>query len=347
MWERSLNSQSTTQQILDERTEYSSHQIQRLSDRLSTLQSATAISGLTAFCAGSYGRLEASEHSDIDLFFVNREPENTLRPRTSGIRLFADTIKVIEDLQIPELTDDGRYLTIHELPSVLAHLGAPADDFNNHFTMRMLMLLEGRVIHGQANFENTIKDFVESYYRDYPYHSQDFQPTFLINDISRFWKTLLLNYEHRRNQKSDDTAKLRAKGKNFKLKFSRMTICYATILSIASFNRQVTPDDICSIVELTPMDRLRGISERVSQYAPSERSQRIASLVDELVSDYAWFLEETSIASDDFLAKFRLSESKEHLFGRASGYREKMLRLLDEIDDIEDAVYKVRPVLLI
>ena len=57
-------------------------------------------------------------------------------------------------------------------------------------------------------------------FKDFPDHPRTFQPIFLMNDICRFWKTMLLNYEHKRHGDGEpgDEIRRRSKVKNFKLK---------------------------------------------------------------------------------------------------------------------------------
>src|SRR5438046_2003067 len=51
------------------RAENSKNRLTELSNRLTKLRELEPFHGLTIFAAGSYGRLEASKHSDLDLFF--------------------------------------------------------------------------------------------------------------------------------------------------------------------------------------------------------------------------------------------------------------------------------------
>ena len=75
-------------------------------------------------------------------------------------------------------------------------LGSPEDDGLNAFTARMLLLLESRPVYNAERYRRILKAVIGFYYRDFSDHSEHFRPTFLINDILRFWRTLTLNYEH-------------------------------------------------------------------------------------------------------------------------------------------------------
>jgi hypothetical protein len=111
-------------------------------------------------------------------------------------------------------------------------------------------------------FREIVKNIVSSYFKDFPDHKRTFQPIFLINDICRFWKTLLLNYENKRNYQRpgavvDEGQKTRQKVKNFKLKFSRMTTSYASVAALGSYTAPVTEENVITITELTPRERLQ------------------------------------------------------------------------------------------
>ena len=116
--------------------------------------------------------------------------------------LDADLIRAAQELRFPDFSNDGEYLEVHYIDDILNNLGGPRDDFQNHFTARLLLLLESRPLYNESFYENVMKKIIYSYYRDYHDHEDSFSPIFLINDIIRFWRTLCLNYEHRRESPS-------------------------------------------------------------------------------------------------------------------------------------------------
>jgi predicted nucleotidyltransferase len=205
-------------------------EIKKMMERISELKD----NELCIFSTGSYGRLEASEHSDIDLFFLDT---NKKKP-TSNVDLIlinSEVIKICRELKFPEFSKDGLYLKTHCLKDIKENLGSPADDYNNFYTARMLLLLESKPLYNQKLFEKCIDEIIDSYYVDFHNHTDDFKPIFLTNDIVRFWKTLCLNYEHKRISKnSEDVIEGVVHSKNLKLKFSRKLICFSFILKLIS-----------------------------------------------------------------------------------------------------------------
>ena len=138
---------------------------------------------------------------------------------------------------------------------------------------------------------------IESYFRDYPYHPRDFKPTFVTNDIIRFWKTLCLNYENRRNilgpdQIIDHLKRRKQQIKNYKLKFSRLLTCFATIGNLSTFDESVEPADVATLCSLAPIDRL-------AQIADKRRKARTA--VNDAIALYSGFLTTTARSPDDLV----------------------------------------------
>ncbi|MCK4580574.1 MAG: TIR domain-containing protein, partial [Dehalococcoidia bacterium] len=220
-----MPSHEATTPIHEERARYSRLRLEDLRSRLQLLSELKNFPNLAVFAAGSYARLEASKYSDIDLFFVATDARSDIEePHTKELRLFGKVIEIVDDLRFPKFSNDCQYLIIAHSGEIVAHLGGPSDDYRNFFTTRMLILLESHCLYGKAAYDEISAFFVRSYFVDYPDHRQTFQPVFLFNDIHRYWKTILLNYEHKRSESSaiqgDDATRTKQKVRNFKLKYS-------------------------------------------------------------------------------------------------------------------------------
>lgn len=286
-----------------------------LRHRIDGMKSLKAFPNLCIFAAGSYGRLEASEHSDIDLFFLNHDLDQQNSPKLSHlstIELMSEVIQTVSELKFPKLSNDGQFLKILSLNDNRREMGGYLDDYNNHFTARMLMLLESRSLNGDERFTAARDVLLESYFRDYEDHAATFQPIFLVNDIVRFWKTLCLNYEHKRNQRTDDVeVKTKQKIKNFKLKFSRMLTCYGTLILLCAHKRPVKPENAPDIFNLTPLDRLMhsvdlfpGLKEPAAKIRES----------------YAWFLDLTGLTEQALFARFLNKDERTKAFAEADEF---------------------------
>jgi hypothetical protein len=128
------------------------------------------------YAIGSFGRVEASQHSDLDLFIIGKtkknekDEEQRLLTKLEEIRLKAELIGVTSKLNIPEFSGDGKYLSHYTISELLETLGKPEDDVTNTFTARLLLLLESRPLIGTEIYNDAIRKVVESYLQAAPQH---------------------------------------------------------------------------------------------------------------------------------------------------------------------------------
>ena len=96
------------------------------------------------YAIGSFGRGEASVHSDLDLFILGKSDAagESLLKRLDEICIKADLIEITRKLGIPEFSGDGHYLVHYSVREFTKTLGTPHDDVTNTFTARLLLLLE-------------------------------------------------------------------------------------------------------------------------------------------------------------------------------------------------------------
>lgn len=97
------------------------------------------------YATGSFGRGDASSHSDLDLFIVGRMDNtgniSTLK-RLDEVCVKADLVCATRALGIPDFDGDGKYLVHYSVRDLTKTLGHPEDDVTNTFTARLLLLLE-------------------------------------------------------------------------------------------------------------------------------------------------------------------------------------------------------------
>lgn len=326
----------------DARADYSRMRLAELTNKLGKLRELSGFPALTIFCVGSFARLEASKYSDIDLFFLNNGSRGDLsEPRTSSMRLFGKVIDVIDEMGFPKFSNDGEYLVLLHTDDMLTHLGGRTDDQENFFTARMLLLLESHCLYGQETFAAISAKIVSSYFKDFPDHKQTFQPTFLLNDISRFWKTLLLNYENKRNLPTGRDAlearKIRQKVRNFKLKYSRMTTCFASIAALGTHLAPVREEQVLELMKLTPRQRIESVCERTPAASDAAR---------DVLERYSWFLEMTGLPTPELEANFSDKQKRTEMFQRANEYGDSMFRLLQAIDSTDSRLRLLRSLVI-
>lgn len=234
---------------------------QRIDALRSKLRRAKDLCGDSAcvYVTGSFGRNEASSHSDLDLFIVGQGThEVPALSRLNQILVKADLIEASRDLGFCDFSGDGEYLTHHAVKDLLIKLGKPEDDANNTFTARLLLLLESTPLIGLAAYHRIVEDVIASYWRDYQENKATFIPAFLANDILRMWRTFCVNYEAR-TQSVPPERKAKRSVKNYKLKHSRLLTCYSALLyllAVFSENGAVSPTDAANMIALSPTKRL-------------------------------------------------------------------------------------------
>ncbi len=286
-----------------------SNTVARISDLRGRLKDAESLAEGKAcvYATGSFGRKEAGQYSDLDLFIVGKNDgkpgpdgkERSLLKRLDEICIKADLIEATRELRIPEFSGDGRYLNHYSVSEFTNTLGTPEDDVTNTFTARLLLLLESYPLLEASVYEEVIGDVVAAYWRDYEDHKTDFVPAFLANDILRLWRTFCVNYEAR-TERVPEEEKAKGKLKNFKLKHSRLLTCYSALLQLlAVYGRQgtVSPSDAVAIIKLTPTERLEWLLGRPELVHAHEA-------VNKLIAQYESFLETTKASEAELLARF-------------------------------------------
>lgn len=236
----------------------------------------------------------------------------------------ASVIKIGNELGFPKFSNDGMFLKILHVDDILESLGSPNDDYKNFFTARLLLLLESRPLTNQSIYYICAEKILESYFRDYHRHQNGFKPIFLINDIVRFWKTLCLNYENKRNQPSSEPdKKTKQKIKNFKLKFSRMATCFSSVGYLLSMDEEINKDSLMKMLMMTPNNRLRSIAEN---------STNSIEHVNIALEKYHWFLQITNKSELELFEYFSSKDNREYSFNQANEFGDAFYKILTSLN---------------
>lgn len=242
----------------------------------------------------------------------------------------ADIIRACRQLEFPEFTGGGQYLEIHYLDDILNALGSPEDDARNYFTARMLLLLESKPLYNESAYDEFLTKIVDSYYRDYHQHEQDFRPLFLVNDVVRYWKTMCLNYEHRRNHRVEHDRKRNEHHiKNLKLKYSRLLICFSLVIAISSQRKALDVPALLELVRTPPLNRIRDLAGH----------DGCTELVRSVLEEYAWFLQVTGRSKEECLEWIADRDRRDQAFNRARQFGRSLYALLKQVvRDDEDTI---------
>lgn len=237
---------------LTKRMDFSRSQLERVRLAIAA-QTNCSKPELCIYVAGSLGRLETGQISDLDVFLFadrpSKEPTERSLTRLEEIVALSELIQVNTELKLPAFSGDGEYFKIHEVAQLLTGTGTATDDSENLFTTRLLLLLESKCLANDTLYLSATRRIIEMYLRDGK-GKADYRPLFLMNDILRYWRTVCLNYERTRHDPRKPWWK-----KNLNLKFSRKLTVFSSVLSIL-IDHIDDFDKFAPLFTKTPMERL-------------------------------------------------------------------------------------------
>ena len=201
----------------------------------------------TVLVCGSYGRREASEHSDIDYFMVYDGKER----RESCQEFVTKVANTACELGLNAPASDGPFAKPKRRDSIVRNIGGNKDS-NEKITRRVLLLLEGDWLLNKEGFRSLRKEILECYVREeIPDHHVTL---FLLNDIIRYWRTVCVDYEYKTRESGKSWAI-----RNVKLVFSRKLLYASGLFSVArtaDLSRERKLEELESLFDLSPLDRL-------------------------------------------------------------------------------------------
>jgi predicted nucleotidyltransferase len=315
-------------QLLNQRRRETARRIQHLRKKL--VEAETLCNGKACvYATGSYGRGEASRHSDLDLFIVGHG--SVKEPALRGldeILIKADLIDVTRQLRIRDFSGDGEYLKHYPIKKLVGHLGTPRDDVENTFTARLLLLLESFPLLGEGVYHQITDEVIRAYWRDYEQNKNTYMPAFLANDILRMWRTFCVNYEARtHSEPAEEMAKKRLK--NYKLKHSRLLTCYSALLyllAVFTKNKTVSPTDAKHMISLAPTARLEWLLKE-------PHCQKAHQAIRTLIKQYEAFLSKTDAPESKLIELFKDKQKRTKYFGSKYAFGNSVSKVLEIVGD--------------
>lgn len=194
---------------------------------------------------GSYARREASELSDIDYVIISNDRESLSKP-SEQVEV---AIKSIVDI---EPSADGAFGKVIQRSDILRNLGGEQDS-NQSLTRRLLLLLEGEWLAGEAHFNELRRQLIERYVAA---TKRDHQlALFLLNDTIRYWRTMTVDYMYKTTEASKPWAI-----RNIKLVFSRKLMYASGLFSVAMTADRSEADKVDILEKLFSMPALDRMS---------------------------------------------------------------------------------------
>src|SRR5712664_657455 len=93
--------------LLTTRRARSSSRIAELCRALKTNPVLKANDGVTVYAVGSYGRGEASNRSDLDLFVMQDDRRSPRLGQLQRMKLFSHLVEVAQSMHFPPFSNDG------------------------------------------------------------------------------------------------------------------------------------------------------------------------------------------------------------------------------------------------
>jgi len=258
--------------------ELSENKLRQLTEELSTAFTDGGfdkpfLDNVCVYATGSLGRFELSPTSDLDLFFIlnSEEPCSNL----DMYRFFSKLYDINKKMGFKDPSKRGHYW-FFILKKDLLDIGSQDEDYTNGFTARLLLLLESKPIFNEALYNTILTETINAYFKGRE-KGKDFHPMRLINDIDKYWLTVMQNQV--RLMSYSDGTKYDRNWKRMKIGYPRLLTCWS--IKACLFKEEITPEYVMSVVKRAPVERLdfvAGLNAEVSQ------------IVTDIKQGYDWFL---------------------------------------------------------
>ncbi|MNF35658.1 deoxyguanosinetriphosphate triphosphohydrolase-like protein [compost metagenome] len=269
---------------IDRARRHSEAVVQRIrADLQALLDASPRREQLSVVTTGSYGREEACAESDLDYFIL-------LDGCTAaGIATEKAQIKqVIARYIAREPSDSGLFggEATQDFTQLVEHIGG-SQDSNPSLTRRMLLLLEGRSLYGDARFASLRRQLMQAYVGK---GSRDKAISrFLLNDVIRCYRTIATDVQHKACVEQKDWGL-----RSIKLKFSRKLLYFAAIIAIAETAgepaRDARIERMLALLELPALERIHAIASADT----AEQTAGLAAKTQEIFAIYEFFLRQIS-----------------------------------------------------
>jgi len=245
---------------------------------------------VTVVTVGSFGRMEASPESDLDLYLLfnsDRSAESMIPDEIAALR------EAINKHIAKPPGDTGTFGSDVDVKfkDMLANIGG-AKDSNELMTRRLLFLLEGTWLYGQEGFDQYRSELLGKYVKEND--SEERIPKFLLNDIIRYYRTITTDFEQKVTEDNKPWGI-----RQVKLRFSRKILYFGGIIAVAESAHAANAPKQAQLKQWFDYPGL----ERLYQAAPNqERVKEVMALYNDfmrVISDAEQRKELESLARED------------------------------------------------
>jgi predicted nucleotidyltransferase len=143
--------------------------------------------GFSVLVAGSYGRMDAHEKSDLDFMIVHDGSLDGVSDKIELIRESASTLGI----DLPN--SEGAFSKPIRLDKMIEAIGSKEDDLNAT-AQRQLILMEGRPVYNEAYYEFIIDTILTRYLR-FVVEEPGKEALVLLNDVIKYFRNICVNVE--------------------------------------------------------------------------------------------------------------------------------------------------------
>jgi hypothetical protein len=137
--------------------------------------------------AGSYGRMDANEKSDLDFMVVHNGSLVEARKKVDIVR------KCAGELNIETPNPEGAFSRPINFKSMRKNIGSKQDNLNST-AQRLLILMEGRAIYNPGLFAVIMNGLVDHYLKLVK-EEPDKEALVLLNDLIKYFRNICINVE--------------------------------------------------------------------------------------------------------------------------------------------------------
>jgi hypothetical protein len=253
---------------------------------------------------GSLARLECTQGSDLDwTLLVDGQADASVQKTFLAIKEALFDSKASEELGLEKPGKEGTFGTLAFSQPMMQFIGGE-EDSNSNTTRRVLLLLEGLPIGERRDAFERVRSGILRRYLDEDRgllrtsltdRSIRWVPLFLLNDFTRYWRTMAVDFAYKQFDRGSQAYALRSikLGLSRKLLFaSGLLACFWCDPAISKIDNQ-KPDTLTlidclnSFFDRTPLERLALF---FVVHIPASNSEFLRKTATELFSAYDAFL---------------------------------------------------------
>lgn len=258
-------------------------------------------SDTTLVVFGSLARHEFTDGSDVDWTLLVDGPADPYH-QTAAQRITGR----MREMQLPPPAAGGPFGSVTFSQDLIHNIGGD-DDTNRNTTQRLLLLLESAPIGNAGAYERVIANVLARYVEEdivSPGDTPNRVPRFLQNDISRYWRTVAVDFAHKRRARGAAGWALR----NAKLRMSRKLMYAAGLLSCFSCDAALRP-----AAGRQPWHDAQQVVEHLATMVRSTPLDIVASVVLSYFGELSGAAGRLFGAYDEFLGMLHDPEIRSHL----------------------------------